>query len=292
MVYEGKHNHFPLAAIYGKDGKPLLSWRVAILPQLLEGRTLYDQFHLDEPWDSSHNKPLLSKMPSAYAIPGIGEPMTTCYQVFVGEDTLFETRMAKAPDGQVLASHLWRLAVTIPDVVDGTSNTLLVVEARKAVPWTKPEDLPYAKDAHVPELGGPFRDVIHAAIADGSVRCLDRNAPNHLLRRGITRNDRLYFDLNFIGYPAPMGGLGSKERNEETRRQVEKARLDGADLQQQFIEQVQKEGLLTKEDAMKIELNMEADKLFKELRLLTEEADYLRQHIKGMKVQPPKAPKP
>ena len=36
-----------------KDGKPLLSWRVAIL-QYLDGKekALYEKFHLDEPWDS------------------------------------------------------------------------------------------------------------------------------------------------------------------------------------------------------------------------------------------------
>ena len=263
---------------------------MAILPQLLDGRALYDQFNLNESWDSPHNKPLLSKMPSAYAIPGIGDPMTTYYQVFVGDNTLFETRIAKVQGdaNSVLAPR----AVTITDVVDGTSNTLLVVEAAKAVPWTKPEDLPYSPDARVPALGGPFREVIHAAVADGSVRCLDKNAPNHMLRRGITRNDRLYFDLDSIGYLAPMGGAGSKERNEETRRQVEKARLDARDLQEQFIEQVQKEGSLTKEDAMRIEQNMEAVKLFKELSRLTEEADYLRQHITGLKAHPPKAAKP
>src|SRR5262249_54155708 len=55
-AYNGK---LPAHAIYSKDGKkPLLSWRVAILP-FIEQDNLYQQFHLDEPWDSEHNKKLI-----------------------------------------------------------------------------------------------------------------------------------------------------------------------------------------------------------------------------------------
>src|SRR5262245_39481877 len=53
--YHAAHNHFPPAAICDKDGQPLLSWRVAILPYI-EQANLYRQFKLDEPWDSEHNK--------------------------------------------------------------------------------------------------------------------------------------------------------------------------------------------------------------------------------------------
>ena len=60
-----KQGRFPAAAI-SKDGKPLLSWRVALLPFLGE-KGLYEQFHLDEPWDSPHNKLLLDQMPNVYA---------------------------------------------------------------------------------------------------------------------------------------------------------------------------------------------------------------------------------
>src|SRR5262245_56693586 len=64
-TYHDKHRSFPAAAIYGKDGKALLSWRVALLPYLgLEA--LYKEFKLDEPWDSAHNKRLLEKMPAVY----------------------------------------------------------------------------------------------------------------------------------------------------------------------------------------------------------------------------------
>src|SRR5262249_4640699 len=54
MIGLALHNHhdvnnaFPAPAIYSKDGKALLSWRVAILPYL-EQDNLYKQFRLDEP---------------------------------------------------------------------------------------------------------------------------------------------------------------------------------------------------------------------------------------------------
>src|ERR1700694_3210717 len=59
---------FPPAVVYGKDGKPLLSWRVLILPHMNQDE-LYKQFKLDEPWDSANNLPLLAKMPPDYAPP-------------------------------------------------------------------------------------------------------------------------------------------------------------------------------------------------------------------------------
>ncbi|MBV9126015.1 MAG: DUF1559 domain-containing protein, partial [Planctomycetes bacterium] len=54
------YNFMPPAAICGKDGRPLLSWRVAILPYI-EQQNLYNQFRLDEPWDSPTNKKLLAQ---------------------------------------------------------------------------------------------------------------------------------------------------------------------------------------------------------------------------------------
>ena len=70
------HGHFPAAAITDKSGTPLLSWRVAILPQL-GYQSLYDEFHLDEPWDSPHNLALAAQMPDVFrcpSLPAVGPP--------------------------------------------------------------------------------------------------------------------------------------------------------------------------------------------------------------------------
>jgi hypothetical protein len=49
--YHRVQGHFPAPALPDRDGKPLLSWRVALLPQL-GYQSLYERFHLDEPWDT------------------------------------------------------------------------------------------------------------------------------------------------------------------------------------------------------------------------------------------------
>jgi hypothetical protein len=81
------------------------------------------------------------------------------------------------------ASGLPRIPASFPD---GTSNTILIVEAGKAVPWSKPEDVPFAPDRPVPRLGGLFPRVFHAAFADGRVRTLPRDLPVATLRAALT----------------------------------------------------------------------------------------------------------
>ena len=108
MNYHDTQRHLPAAAICDQNGKPLLSWRVLILPYLERygwsepGR--FKQFRLEQPWDSPHNLPLLSRMPEVYAAPtNDAPPDHTHYQVFVGKGTAFEgtqgLRLAVFPDG-------------------------------------------------------------------------------------------------------------------------------------------------------------------------------------------------
>ena len=68
LMHENEKKSFPAHAIYSDDGRPLLSWRVQILPYLGE-QALYDKFHLDEPWDSEHNTTLIPLMPQVYLDP-------------------------------------------------------------------------------------------------------------------------------------------------------------------------------------------------------------------------------
>jgi RNA polymerase sigma factor (sigma-70 family) len=163
---------FPAAAIR-KDGKPLLSWRVAILPYL-EQEALYEKFHLDEPWDSPYNIGLLDQMPETYAPVAHKDESkySTYYQVFVGPGALFGKG-----GGMKLA-----------DVKDGTAMTFMVVEAGKPVPWTKPEDLAFDASKPLPELAGQLEDGFCAGFADGTARCLRRNVSSRILKALITTN--------------------------------------------------------------------------------------------------------
>jgi hypothetical protein len=173
--YQEVHGTFPPAAVRGKDGKELLSWRVLLLPYL-EEQSLYAEFRLDEPWDSPYNLCLLKRRPSVYAPPGSkarGIPAKhTYYKVFVGPGAAFED-----PAGQSLASF-----------TDNTSSTVLVVEAGEPVPWTKPEDLEYAPGQPLPPLSGPFQDIIRVSVVSGSTHYLPRDTDEATWRALITRN--------------------------------------------------------------------------------------------------------
>jgi hypothetical protein len=173
--YHDANGRLPPAVVYGKDRKPLYSWRVLLLPYI-EQEALYQQFKLDEPWDSPHNIGLLSQMPQVYGpfkVGGRTEPGHTYYQVFVGPGTAFE-------EGKVV--HLPE------DFPDGTSNTILVVEAGRAVPWTKPEDLPYSPDGPLPPLGGISKGGFRVSLGDASAREVSKNTSHATIRAAITRN--------------------------------------------------------------------------------------------------------
>jgi prepilin-type processing-associated H-X9-DG protein len=174
--FHAEHNMCPPAAITNKEGQPLLSWRVAILKYLgPEGAALYEQFHLDEPWDSPHNRSLLEQMPQVFACPS--ETLrkgSTTYQVVVGPNTMFTGR---------------RKGVAIADVTDGTSNTLLVVEANVAVPWTAPQEIPVSQLGTPPSpVGSHHPGGFNVAFADGSIRFFRNTMNGTLLGALLSRN--------------------------------------------------------------------------------------------------------
>lgn len=178
--YESAYGKFPNLANVDKTGKPLLSWRVHLLP-FLEQEDLYRQFKLDEPWDSEHNKKLIPLMPKVFANPRLPtEPGYTTYQAFAGTDT----------------AMLLRGARNFQNITDGTSVTILFIESSDPVIWTKPEDIPYDPKKPLPDLGRKFRNAVNAAMCDGSVRALNLAAIKEAsLRAAITANDGLPVDL-------------------------------------------------------------------------------------------------
>lgn len=131
-AHKGK---FPPAFTTDKDGKPLLSWRVLILPYL-EQDALFKEFHQEEPWDSPHNKALIDRMPSTYRCPMESVRLVragkTRYVGLRGPNTIFRGAQE----------------VGLRDITDGTSNTIFFLDAgdADAVIWTKPGDLDMPAD--------------------------------------------------------------------------------------------------------------------------------------------------
>lgn len=177
LNYESAKKRLPPAAISGKDGRPLLSWRVAILPYLGE-KALYDQFHLDEPWDSAHNRALVAKMPGVFADPdpkvrNIAGAGTTTYQVPVAPETIFFNNEG----------------ATIREITDGTSKTVALVEVEPlhAVPWTKPADW----EVNIENVRRGIEHTDHkqfaAGFMDGSIMMLPADIDEATLHAMLTR---------------------------------------------------------------------------------------------------------
>lgn len=182
--YHSALGEFPPAYKMGKDGNGdhKVSWRVLILP-FLEEQALYDQYKFDEPWDSPNNKRVTAQMPRAFrALGSKAAPTETDYFVIVGENTAFQAEKGR---------HF-------RDFTDGTSNSLLVVESRKAVHWAKPSDIEFPKDK-LPKLGGISAKGFRIARADGSTGFIRNDVNAKQLRLLMTINDGNEIDESIVG---------------------------------------------------------------------------------------------
>jgi hypothetical protein len=164
--------------------KPLLSWRVFLLPFVEQGQ-LYQQFHLDEPWDSEHNKKLIASIPGVYQSGNSKLTMEGKTRIVgpVGKDMAFE------PSGEGLKMP--------GDFPDGTSNTIMLVEAAEAnaVIWTKPDDLEIDVKAPKKGLFDPDTTSFLAGFADGSVHRIPKRIDDKMLLYMFWRNDGNVIDL-------------------------------------------------------------------------------------------------
>jgi hypothetical protein len=152
--YCSANGHFPPAAIYGPDGEPKLSWRVALLPFLEQG-ALFDEFNLNEPWDSPHNKALIARMPEVFNTPSSPTPAgTTRIRAFGGRNTIFAGRTG----------------TSIAAMTDGTSNTLAIVAANDPAPWTRPGELTFIPGQVRPVLDNPDERGVLVGPVDGTAR--------------------------------------------------------------------------------------------------------------------------
>jgi hypothetical protein len=177
------------AAIVDANGRPLLSWRVAILPYVEEG-ALFREFRLDEPWDSEHNRALISRMPDVYRCPSLPPDAPaghTTYLAAAGPGMALDkpvpqrTRMNGARVSGAATSAL----------KDGPERTILLVEVGQdaAVPWTKPDDLTCPVAEAYGRLFGSFahEDTNCVVFADGHTAALDSDASPERIQALLTR---------------------------------------------------------------------------------------------------------
>jgi Protein of unknown function (DUF1559) len=206
--YYAANDRFPAPVLYGgATGKVPYSWRVAILPYV-EQAPLYNQYNFDEPWDGPSNRKLVDKMPAVYSHPdadgGPSSHINASYFVFTGKGAALSpssdagaagllsgmtaSDKSSAPGSKPApGAGSGPNGPTIMDITDGTSNTILAVEAKRDVPWTKPEDVPFDPDGPLPELGNFSPDGFNAAFADGVVRFISKSVNPKVLKALITR---------------------------------------------------------------------------------------------------------
>ena len=177
--YHDTYRCFPPAYLADEDGRPMHSWRVLILPYL-EEQGLYEMYNFDEPWDSPDNRLLADMMPTVYACPShppLGSS-ETCYAMIVGPGTL--------SDGPTASSFR--------NITDGTSNTLLVVEASgSGINWLEPSDLDAQQISY--QVNNPAEPAgiqsdhpggANVAMCDGSVRFVSEQTPIEVLKSMAT----------------------------------------------------------------------------------------------------------
>ena len=180
LNYESGNTCFPPAVFTDDHGKPMKSWRVAILPYM-EQQVPCQQYDLEQPWDSPQNRALgnisvpVFRCPSD---PGADANSTeTNYVRIVGKDTI---------------GGMPNEAVKLRDITDGTSNTILVVEvAGLHINWVEPRDVTVEE---LMEMVAKGRASFHsggfqAVFADGSVHFISYGVNPKTLRALLLRND-------------------------------------------------------------------------------------------------------
>jgi len=188
--YHDVHKTFPPAMIPDADGKPMHSWRVLILP-FIEQQSLYDSYDFSEPWNGPKNSQLANPMPSVYGCPSHPRSNCTSYAAVIGAHTIWTGD---------------ERGVRMRDVLDGTSNTLLVLEAEpQQLNWMEPRDITYeeavdlltSRDPKQMESGHKLEDFFYerwtgrnSALADGSVRFLPLAFPRDVASAMLLRDDK------------------------------------------------------------------------------------------------------
>lgn len=186
--YHEVHGCFPAAYIADENGRPMHSWRVALLPYL-ERSDLYNRYNFNEPWDSPGNLQVAEQLPQTYRCPSSAETgpgsNLTDYVVIVGDPEQPE------PQTMFLPNHWTKLR----EVRDGTSNTLLVVESSTPVPWTRPDadptfnELMNRVEAGPNPIGSTHVGGANVAMADGSVHFLSSGIDSRTVRMMLQPSD-------------------------------------------------------------------------------------------------------
>lgn len=184
--YHESYNKFPPTNGQPQQRGSGLSWRVHLLPFIGE-QPLYEQFRMDEPWDSPHNLSLLPLVPQCYQSATNEEPLQVGHTLF------------QRPAGNMAFDSGTGRARQPATIMDGVSNTIMIVmvDPSESVPWTQPLD--YQFDPNDPRrgLGVNSRGEILVGLADGSVKTISQEVSDENLAALMTAEGGEVIEINF-----------------------------------------------------------------------------------------------
>jgi len=185
-MYHEQHGSLPPPYLADADGTPMHSWRVLLLPYV-GGADLYARYDFNEAWDGPNNRQLAAEIPKVFQCPsatGSSGAETTNFVAVVGPGLLFEANQANR----------------FQDVLDGTSNTIALVESDgplgAGVHWMSPEDLsvdtvnPMINGQPGPAIASEHTGGAHLLMGDGSVQFMMDSLPAATLRGMLTIDGR------------------------------------------------------------------------------------------------------
>jgi hypothetical protein len=177
--YQNAHGCYPPAYLADRDGRPMHSWRVLLLPYLSQNE-VYNAYNFAEPWNGPNNRRLADQIGSIYRRLGLGsdQAASTSFVAVVGPQTAWPGRTP----------------VTDKNLGDGPTNTLLVVEVPDGqYLWMEPKDLEFDRmsfrinDGSGRGLGSRLGGA-RVVSAAGTVRTLPDNFDPGTLRAMLTAN--------------------------------------------------------------------------------------------------------
>ncbi|MGA2060402.1 MAG: DUF1559 domain-containing protein, partial [Thermoguttaceae bacterium] len=195
--YKDVHKHYPPANICDKNGKPLMSWRVEILP-MLEYGAIYDALRKDEPWNSPYNSKILSQVRSEeFKCPSANrndDDNITNYMAVIGPGTIWREKGT----------------VKLSDLSNGSAYTVAVVEvANSDIHWAEPGDLTVEEALEGLKTGKGVRistahpDSINVLFADAATKCLPAKKSLSIWKKLFAGEKVPWQDLEKIDESAP-----------------------------------------------------------------------------------------
>lgn len=171
--YHDMYGVLPPAYVADREGRPMHSWRVLLLP-FLEQQALYDLYDFSEPWNGPHNSRLATMMPPEYGpCPSDSNAVKgeTSYLAVIGQGTVWP-----GPKSQSLKS------------ITNTSAIMVVESEDSGINWLEPRDfnLGHASRGINSKFGRGISSHhgkgANVALADGNIQFLEDSLPEAALR--------------------------------------------------------------------------------------------------------------